>query len=386
MFFAPPCSTVEVVSPLEKIIVDKIRAEGPLSFDVFMDAALYYPGLGYYMKQGSSIGRSGDYYTSPHLHSLFGAMIGVQMEEMRQALGSPGRFQIVEIGAGMGHLAEDMLVYLSRKETLTHFEYIIVERNPFVKSIQQECLQDFADRVSWRSSLSELDGVTGCILSNELLDAFPVKLVEMHDDLMEICLNVSESGFIETPLPAGDLLRSYFEEFGIDPRKRFRRGYKTEVNLAVRGWLKEISSKLVSGFVLTIDYGYPAGDYYDEERVCGTLLCYHRHQRVDDPYRNVGDQDITAHVNFSALRKWSEEIGLQTLGFTAQGPYLISLGIDRVVRELLGDEPDSHEISKIKGLILPQGMGESHKVMVGYRGVGTPVLRGFGLRNMLRKL
>jgi SAM-dependent MidA family methyltransferase len=107
---------------------------------------------------------------------------------------------------------------------------------------------------------------------------------------------------------------------------------------------------------------------------------------VDDPFRNVGDQDITAHVNFSALRKWSEEAGLQTLGFTAQGPYLISLGIDRVVSDLLGDEPDSHEITKVKGLILPQGMGESHKVMVSYRVIGAPVLRGFGLRNMLRKL
>lgn len=357
-----------------------------MTFEAFMDAALYSPGLGYYMKQSSGFGRPGDYYTGPHLHALFGAMIGLQMEEMWETLGRPRPYRIVEIGAGTGLLAGDMLAYLAGKEIFRHIDYVIIERNPFMRDVQQGRLKDFAGQVSWLSDLSGLRDITGCILSNELLDAFPVRLVTMGDDLMEICVGIAGDRFVEVPLPAGDEVRGYFGEFGIEVRERFCRGYRTEVNLAMRGWVKETSRKLARGYVLTIDYGYPAADYYSEERAAGTLLCYHRHQVAEDPYRDPGDRDITAHVNFSALSKWSAESGLKTLGFTAQGPYLISLGIERVVRELLGEEPDPAEVAKIKGLILPQGMGESHKVMVCYRGPGTPRLRGFDLRNIRRKL
>ena len=155
----------------------------------------------------------------------------------------------------------------------------------------------------------------------------------------------------------------------------------------MKGWLEEIASVLSEGFILSIDYGYTAEEYYDEDRLKGTLLCYYKHQINENPYGNIGKQDITAHVNFSSLKKWGEEFGLKTTGYCPQGTFLISLGIDEAIAEIYGDSPDySSEILNIKNLILPQGMGETHKVMVQYKGEGTPKLRGFSIRNQVGML
>ncbi|MBI4698775.1 MAG: SAM-dependent methyltransferase [Nitrospirae bacterium] len=162
---------------------------------------------------------------------------------------------------------------------------------------------------------------------------------------------------------------------------------RTEINLRIRYWLNEISEILQEGFVLTIDYGYSAQEYYNPDRPEGTLLCYHKHQVSDNPYEHIGEQDITAHVNFSSLKKWGEEFGLQTIGYCPQGTFLIALGIDEAITELYGNSPDyESEILKIKGLILPQAMGESHKVMIQYKGEGLPELKGFSLRNQINTL
>ncbi|GAB4420507.1 MAG: SAM-dependent methyltransferase [Thermodesulfovibrionales bacterium] len=383
------------MSLLRQKIIEKINLEGPVSFESFMEMALYYPGLGYYMKDSTRIGRGGDFYTSPHLHPIFGAMIGRQMEEMWNIMGNPGIFQVVEMGAGIGYIARDMLNYLKgsngkgswgEKDIFQHLEYTIVELNPFIKAEQQRLLSEFIDKVTWISSLKELKSVKGCFLSNELLDAFPVRLVEMDDELMEIYVSEDNGNFIETKRTCIDNIKDYFMQFSIEPFRDFVRGYRTEVNLRAREWLRGVSNKLSEGFVMTIDYGYPAGEYYSEERNRGTLLCYHQHQIKEDPYQNVGEQDITAHVNFSALKKWGEEAGLKTLGFCPQGTYLIAIGFAEAIKELYGDSPDVFEIAKIKGLILPQGMGESHKVMIQYKGDSNLKLKGFSLRDNTGKL
>lgn len=164
-------------------------------------------------------------------------------------------------------------------------------------------------------------------------------------------------------------------------------GYRTEVNLKIRGWLEQVNAVMEEGFILTVDYGYTAGDYYSDERSNGTLLCFHRHQTVDDPYSNIGDQYITAHVNFSSLKKWGDELGLRNIGYCPQGTYLVALGIDEVISALYEDSPDyENEVRKIKGLILPQGLGESHKVMIQYKGNRSPELRGFSMRNQMGSL
>ncbi|HWR57873.1 MAG TPA: SAM-dependent methyltransferase [Thermodesulfovibrionales bacterium] len=358
-----------------------------MSFETFMEMCLYYPGLGYYMKDSTKIGRAGDFYTSPHLHSIFGAMMGRQIEEMWQYMGEPEVFHVVEMGAGMGHLAKDILHFVQSSKFSDSLRYTIVELNPSIKTKQSGLLADITGKVNWVSGLDELEPVTGCFMSNELLDAFPVRMVEMNDELEEIYVSTApvtsdEDQLVEARLPAGKEIKEYLDAFGIE----LPRGYRTEVNLRLKNWTGQLSRKLVNGFVLTIDYGYPAWDYYGEDRSKGTLLCYYHHQVNEDPYQNIGEQDLTAHVNFSSLKKWGEESGLKTVGFCPQGTYLVSLGIDRVIAELYGDSPDAFEIAKIKGLLLPQGMGESHKVMIQYKGTSEPKLMGFAIRNQKGKL
>lgn len=381
------------MSLLRQKIIQAIKSQGPMSFDTFMDMALYSPSLGYYTKVASKIGRSGDFYTSSHLHPIFGAMIGRQMEEMWNFMGRPDIFHIVEMGAGMGYLARDVLEYLKKSEVRSrkseekencfpHLRYVMVERNAAIKTKQEELLTEFGEKVRWVSGLNDLDPIIGCFLSNELFDAFPVRMVETDKELMEIYVSAKDDELVEVKMPCGDEVREYFRELDIE----LPEGYRTEVNLRLKGWLKNISDALSEGFVLTIDYGYPAWDYYSEDRNRGTLLCYYQHLMNENPYQNIGEQDITAHVNFSSLKKWGEEFGLKTLGFCPQGTYLVSLGIDKVIAELYGDSPDPFEIAKIKGLILPEGMGGSHKVMVQYKGEGEPKLRGFALRNQAGKL
>lgn len=378
-------------------IIKKIQSEGPISFETFMDMALYEPSLGYYMKDSATIGRVGDFYTSPHLHSIFGAMLGRQMEEMWEWMGSPPVFCVVEMGAGMGYLAKDLISSLTEREIFPHLEYRIIELNPSLRARQEHLLEDFRHKVKWSSELTEIGPVSGCVLSNELLDAFPVKLLEMDHELMEIYVALSSrdlvskeseedfsegTAFVEVKQPCSAEIRGYFKELSLELPK----GYRTEMNMRVKEWLLKVNETLSEGFVLTIDYGYTAMDYYSEDRNRGTLLCYHRHQISEDPYRNIGQQDMTAHVNFSSLKKWGDEVGLKTVGFSHQGAYLVSLGIGEVMNELYGGCPDVFDVAKIKGLILPQGMGDSHKVIIQYKGQGGPELRGFSLRNQREKL
>lgn len=381
------------MNALEHVIIDNIRNRGPITFESFMDMALYRPELGYYAAPDTIIGRKGDFYTSPHLHPVFGAVIGKVLIEMWQIMGKPADFHVVEMGAGAGYLCKDILDYLhhrsegeeDKSDLLDTLNFAIIEPYAHVQKRQADVLAGFAKDITWVKSLKEYPaGITGCIFSNELLDAFPVHLMEMEDTLMEIYVGFNGKNFVEEKREVSrvDLL-NYIGEFAID----LQHGYRTEINLRIKDWLDEINMKLANGFLLTIDYGYSTKEYYAEERSKGTLLCYHKHQCNEDPYRNLGKQDITAHVNFSSQKKWGEEIGLITLGYCSQGTFLTASGIDAVITELYADSADyMSEISKIKGLILPQGMGESHRVIVQYKGEGVPELRGFSMRNQRDKL
>lgn len=373
------------MSRLKEKIIEKIKSEGLINFEIFMEMALYYPGLGYYTRDSLEIGKGGDFYTSSHLHSIFGAMLGKQIEEMWIVMNKPPLFHIVEMGTGVGYLAKDMLEYLKKRSKDGLFqclEYIIVELNPSLKAKQQELLSEFSNKVKWLSDINELKPITGCFLSNELLDAFPVRVIEMELELKEIYVSSDGNSLFEIKMPCSSEVREYLDEFVV----KLPEGYRTEINLRAKDWLKNVSNKLLEGFVLTIDYGYTAQDYYSEDRNRGTLLCYYKHQINENPYQNIGQQDLTAHVNFSSLKKWGDEMGLKTIGFCPQGTYLVSLGIDEVIKDIYGDFPDFFELAKIKGLILPQGMGESHKVMIQYKGKKDMKLKGFQLRNQIKYL
>jgi len=375
------------INPLKQKVIERIGREGPILFETFMEMALYEPNLGYYASDKLVIGKSGDYYTSPHLHFAFGATIGRQLEEMWEILGSPSEvdtFQVVEIGAGAGYMCKDILSYLNNRVFYKALTYVIVDPNPFIQQRQKTLLVNFSEKVQWVSSFRELANIKGCILSNELLDAFPVHLIEMEDELKEIYVTVDNDNFIEIKATLStDALSDYLHEFSIE----LTNGYRTEINLMIKDWLRSINEVLSEGFILSVDYGYSARDYYSEERNRGTLLCYYRHQVNENPYINIGEQDITAHVNFSSLKKWGEDIGLKTIGFCKQGTFLVAIGIDKIIHELHENSPDYlFEVAKIKGLIFPGTMGESHKVLVQYKGGGFPKLKGFSVSNQADRL
>ncbi len=374
------------MTDLRSIIIDKIHKEGPITFETFMDFALYYPGLGYYTSPHTEIGRSGDFYTGPHLHPIFGALIARQIEEMWGLMGRPSDFVIVEAGAGKGYLCHDILSYLSERDLYNSVHYKIIEINPDVRESQTRLLRRFEDRVSWIGSLEEIQGIRGCIISNELIDAFPVHVVKMERGRLKEVFVSSDGNGLTGVLdePSTGEIEDYFRDVNLN----FPDGYRTEVNLRARQWLKDIGDSLKEGFVFTIDYGYSSREYYDPERSSGTLLCYHRHQVVENPYINIGNQDITVHVNFSALRKWGEESGLMPVGYCPQGIFLIAMGIDELLQEIYETSRDyTSEVLKLKALILPQGMGDSHQVFIQYKGNILPFsLRGFSIRNHVGRL
>ncbi|MDP3259619.1 MAG: SAM-dependent methyltransferase [Thermodesulfovibrionales bacterium] len=380
------------MNPLQQKIIEKIKSEGPITFKTFMEMALYESELGYYTSQKTRIGRSGDFYTSSHLHPAFGMMIGKQIEEMWEVMGRPSDFQIVEMGSGAGYLCKDILEYYKglgiggqglEREIIKNLQYIIVELNPLMRENQKNLLSEFSDKVRWISSIKELSTIRGCFLSNELLDAFPVHIIEMNDEIKEIFVSTDNEKFTEikgTPGTSG--IADYLKEFFIELEK----GHRTEINLEIEKWLGEIDRALTEGFILTIDYGYSSEDYYSEDRNRGTMLCYHEHQVTEDPYQNIGEQDITTHINFSSVKKWGDELGINTIGFCPQGTFLVSLGIDEVIAEIHKNSDYPFEVARIKKLILPGTMGETHKVIIQYKGSGNPALRGFTIKNRIREL
>jgi SAM-dependent MidA family methyltransferase len=357
----------------------RIRSEGPITFDIFMEMALYHPGYGFYMSGKERFGPKGDFYTSPHLHPIFGKTIGIQIEEIRRIMGEPEDFTVLEIGAGKGYLAEGVISYLHEELNLQEgWRYVIVERSPGLQQAQQDLLSKYSGFIEWKRSLDELDSIRGCVISNELLDSFPVHLVQVHRGFKEIYIDIRDEGFKEV---MRELSRPELSAYIYRYRIPEIDGYRTEINLMIKDFLVDINSILDEGFIITIDYGYSASEYYSPERTNGTLLCYYKHTLNEDPFLNIGNQDITAHVNFSSLKDWGNDLGIKSIGYTPQGTFLVSLGIDEMIsREMETAREFLNEIPKIKGLIF--GMGDTHKVMVQYKGkrrVNT--LKGFGIRN-----
>ncbi len=381
-------------------IIERILREGPITFKAFMEMALYEPGAGYYTRPQTEIGKAGDFYTGPHLHPAFGWMLAKQLEEMWCLLGR-GAFHVTEQGPGKGYMAKDILDGIKGRnaEFYDSVSYRLVELNPALRQFQQGLLDEHAGKVSWADALKADAGpVNGAVLANELLDAFPVHLVQMDGgEAREVMVDFKDGAFVEAlSAVSTDRIEEYLKMFSPGPSEGqpgmpggelpslLPDGYRTEVNLALRDWLLEVSGVLRKGFVLVVDYGYPAWDYYSPERDRGTLLCYYRHRVVEDPYVNVGEMDMTAHVNFSALKVFGEEAGFRCAGFCPQGTYLVSLGIEEVLASL-----DQAGILKLKGLLLPGTMGGTHKVMALYKGPGggnVPELKGFEMRNQCRVL
>lgn len=362
---------------LVKLIVEEIRKKGPISFRDFMAMSLYDPILGYYASYREKIGREGDYYTAPHLTPVFGAMIGKQILEIRRLLGDEG-FIIVEIGGGKGLLSSDILDFIKREDSTFYdrVQYHIIETNPELKEKEFGTLN--GNRVIWHNNLDGLQpGIKGVFISNELVDSFPVHQVIMEDNrLREVFVDWVDGRFVEVIKdPSTDSLEYYFKEMGID----LAEGYRTEANLDALKWLERVGGFLDKGFVITIDYGYLSDELYQSYRSRGTLLCYYRHTTCEDPYTRIGYQDITSHVNFSALIHWGKKKGLEFTGFTNQTNFLINIGVEDYIRDIAKESTDYRDYMKrmlpIKNLMMP-AMGETFKVLIQHKGIKSPSLRG----------
>lgn len=348
---------------LSGLIIQKIKRSGPISFREFMELCLYYPDIGYYSSAQNHIGVDGDFYTAATLTPAFGMTIARQIEEMWRHLDGE-TFTIAEYGGGNGLLCRDILTVLKRNKPLyDRLQYRIIETHPVNGSTNKK---DFPEKVTYHHSINEFSMDRGCILSNELLDNFAVHKVVMEDELNEVFIDYQD-GFIETVQPAAQELKDYLEEMGV----KLPKGFKTEINLQAVGWIEEIARAMMKGYVLTIDYGFSSRKLYTPERNGGTLLGYYRHAVTDNLYDHIGDQDITSHVNFSALSCWGNKNGFSDCGFTDQCHFLLSLGVHDVINHVAAEEGDLVKAAKKASLlnyILLMDMGSKFKVLIQEKG------------------
>ena len=340
-----------------------------ITFAEYMDMVLYHPQYGYYSSDVKIGFRGSDFFTSASLGADFGELLARQFYQMWEILDQPISFSLVEMGAGQGILASHILNYIKQEypDFFAAVKYIIVEKSSTLKQEQQQLLQDFS--VKW-CNLEEIEpkSLTGCCFSNELLDAFPVHQFTLEaGELREIYVTIAEHNsqpiFIEViGEPSTPQLAEYFDLVGINlSQNTYENGYRSEINLAALDWLSIVADCLERGYVLTIDYGYHADRYYHPQRRQGTLQCYYQHRHHDNPYVNIGRQDITAHVDFTALSVWGESCGLKKVGWTQQGLFLMALGIgERLAAISWQQQPISQLLQRREGLhqlINPGGLG-----------------------------
>lgn len=339
-----------------------------------MEMALYYPGLGYYNREEKEhIGSTGDFYTSATFSPVFGAMIAKQIEEMWKHMGEK-QFSILEYGAGTGALSHAILEYLkANKKMYSNLSYVIIEKGTAMQKKQKQLL---SEKVSWHDPSNSNPEITGCIISNELVDNFAVHRVVMKDELKEVFVGY-DYGFVEILKPASPTLKNYFTELQIDLPKEF----KAEVNLEAEKWMRQISQTLKKGYVLTIDYGYASAELYNEEKKEGTLKCYNKHTVNYKPYSQIGEQDITAHVNFSALCLWGYKNGLDFCGYTNQGNFLSSLGFRKYLKKTETSTNDYKNFLREAALThtLLEDMGTKCKVLIQQKAVRENKLSGLNI-------
>jgi SAM-dependent MidA family methyltransferase len=367
-------------------IASEIHRNGPIPFARFMELALYHPQFGYYMRPADlgteRIGWNGDFYTSSDVHPIVGEALARQAAQIDALLGSPDPFTIVEMGPGKGLLAKHLLTHCEQTSTCLaqRLRYVLVECSPAMRELQQRQLTPWlnsAGRVSWLEDLNSLapDSITGLFFSNELPDAFPVHRVQkFQNSLKEIYVDVKDSRFVEW---LGHLstpeIEDYFRRLHID----LPEGYRTEVNLRARRWMRQVAESLRRGVVITIDYGHASDDLYGPERSNGTLLCYSSQMASEDPFVKVGLQDMTAHVDFTTLATVGEEAGLSVTGFTNQMSFLMGLGVEDMIARLA---PESPEFRAALHVLKPEGMGRTFKILVQHKGVESPGLDGLTFR------
>jgi SAM-dependent MidA family methyltransferase len=355
------------VTSLEELLAERILRYGPLPFADFMRECLYHPVHGYYSKAESQ--RFVDYYTSVDVHPIFGRLLARKFAELWEKLGRPKEFVLVEAGAGVGRLAQHILGFCKARlqDFCSAVQYVAVERSTSRREQALARLERHTAAGRLRVSAEIPQRIhAGCVFSNELIDALPVhRLVMTECGLQEIFVGCEHGKFVDVIAPVSTCaINEYFAAQAI----ALPEGQYVEAGLEACDWIAEVGRRIERGFVLTIDYGHCAAELFDEHHMRGTLLAYRGHRVSEDFYASPGEQDLTAHVNFTALETWGRRSGLETEEFTSQTAFLLALGQPNEFADLY--DPGQTEAEQVrarlqlKTLVHPEGMGERFQVLL----------------------
>ena len=361
--------TISCITVLAEVLLERIKREGPITFHDWMRDALYEPSHGYYCRdKQTKWGREGDYRTSPERSSLFAATFARYFARLYEELDRPSRWTIVEVGAGDGRFAHGVLQTFQDffPEVFAATHYIIDEISSPSRALAKKRLLPFSGQVEFRNvddKLDEWEVDPGIIFSNELLDAFPIHRVSMHDgELREFYVNIGENGefaWMLEPLSTSRL-RSYFEQDGI----KLGEGEVAEVNLEIEQWLRRVAARFRRGYLITVDYGLTAAELDPS----GTLRGFRRHEIIEDVLARPGEQDLTTTVNWTFVKHVGEQLGLEVLEFARQDRFLLAAGLlDQLELESQQTKSEGEKLrlsTAAREMILPDGMAASFQVLV----------------------
>ncbi|MGB7650291.1 MAG: SAM-dependent methyltransferase [Gallionella sp.] len=377
----PSPAALEHSTHLTQFIQHDIKAHGGwISFARYMELALYAPGLGYYTAGAHKFGEAGDFITAPELSVLFGKTLARQMQQI-MAQSAP---HILELGAGSGKLAVDILTELADLNALPD-SYSILEVSADLRqrqrALMQEKLPHLLARVQWLDALPEK--FSGAMIANEVLDALPVHLVDWRDGtVLERGVVANDAGFVYAKRDIADAeLLAAAQNINVPD------DYQSEICLAARGLMQSLAACLEQGALLLIDYGFGASEFYHPQRNRGTLMCHYRHHAHDDAFYLPGLQDITAHVNFTDIAECGIDAGLELLGYTNQAFFLINGGITDLLAQ---QDPENLRTylplsAQLQKLTSPSEMGDLFKVIAFGKNISSS-LTGFARGDLTRAL
>ena len=373
----PSADALQHSQKLVARIREEIDKNASITFRRYMEMALYEPALGYYVAGTHKIGEQGDFITAPEVSPLFSQCIAQQCKQVLSEINNENKASILELGAGTGIMAADILLALEAEDSLPE-HYYILDVSPDLKQRQKETLKTRAPqllkKVTWLSQLP--DFFEGIILGNEVLDAMPVDIfTQQNDSVFEHHVIWQDGKLCEQLQAAGDDLRNQVLALNIPHEAT---PYTSEINPNLSGWFETLGACLKKGVILLADYGYPRKEYYFDERNKGTLICHYQHLVNEAPLHYSGLQDITASVDFTTVAEAADEVGLDVVGFTAQANFLSNSGLEDLFLKALEISPDDQYklAQQVRTLNLPAEMGERFKFIALAKDYEKP-LRGF---------